>query len=355
MVMLEPSSENPLNMEAYSYYMSNTRDKVFEQLVHKSIVGGCLISGIAFYSTCISMEDSKSSGVSSNNSATGRVLGGCNISSPSKEYSNSGFMDTCSPDSSISKISFGFSSKRSEKGQKSIATDSPRNSNYICSSTATACINSNLEYLSSSRANTSVDQTVVTSFFNSASTVTGTQPPTAHSQNQNQRSQQPFVSPNSRKKRAYMDIENEYTSLTDSSSAPRSASMANMFQTGAGAGAGAGTEGKGFLVSPSGPSLLSYDNNRPGPATGEVGRGVGGIIIPPLLPNLVRQSSLEEWNQHIASACSQLSIGGTAAVARSGGGGGEGGGSIINDSVGGDASLSAHKRMKTTSAGDNFQ
>eukprot|EP00598_Pedospumella_elongata_P000935 CAMPEP_0184975386 /NCGR_PEP_ID=MMETSP1098-20130426/6666_1 /TAXON_ID=89044 /ORGANISM="Spumella elongata, Strain CCAP 955/1" /LENGTH=160 /DNA_ID=CAMNT_0027498119 /DNA_START=53 /DNA_END=532 /DNA_ORIENTATION=+ len=44
MLMLEPSPENPLNMEAYSYFLSQS--DTFDQLVQKSISGGCGISGV---------------------------------------------------------------------------------------------------------------------------------------------------------------------------------------------------------------------------------------------------------------------------------------------------------------------
>lgn len=46
--MLEPSPENPLNMEAYSYFLSQS--DTFDQLVQKSISGGCGISGVKFES-----------------------------------------------------------------------------------------------------------------------------------------------------------------------------------------------------------------------------------------------------------------------------------------------------------------
>ncbi len=48
MLMLEPSPENPLNMEAYSYFLSQS--DTFDQLVQKSISGGCGISGVKFES-----------------------------------------------------------------------------------------------------------------------------------------------------------------------------------------------------------------------------------------------------------------------------------------------------------------
>lgn len=51
MLLLEPSAENPLNMDAYSYYISQS--DTFEQLAQKSILGGCNISGVKFQSVCI--------------------------------------------------------------------------------------------------------------------------------------------------------------------------------------------------------------------------------------------------------------------------------------------------------------
>lgn len=48
MLLLEPSAENPLNMEAFSYYISQS--DTFEQLAQKSILGGCTISGVKFQS-----------------------------------------------------------------------------------------------------------------------------------------------------------------------------------------------------------------------------------------------------------------------------------------------------------------
>jgi hypothetical protein len=48
MLLIEPSAENPLNMDAYSYYISQS--DTFEQLVQKSIAGGCTISGVKFAS-----------------------------------------------------------------------------------------------------------------------------------------------------------------------------------------------------------------------------------------------------------------------------------------------------------------
>jgi len=46
MIMLEPSSENPLNIEAYSYYMSNFSQ--YEMHTQSSLQGGCIISGMKF-------------------------------------------------------------------------------------------------------------------------------------------------------------------------------------------------------------------------------------------------------------------------------------------------------------------
>lgn len=46
MLLLEPSAENPLNMDAYLYYISQS--DTFEQLAQKSILGGCTISGVRF-------------------------------------------------------------------------------------------------------------------------------------------------------------------------------------------------------------------------------------------------------------------------------------------------------------------
>jgi hypothetical protein len=48
MLLIEPSAENPLNMDAYSYYISQS--DTFEQLVQKTIIGGCTISGVKFAS-----------------------------------------------------------------------------------------------------------------------------------------------------------------------------------------------------------------------------------------------------------------------------------------------------------------
>jgi len=46
MIMLEPSSENPLNIEAYSYYMSNFA--MYEMHAQSSLAGGSIISGVKF-------------------------------------------------------------------------------------------------------------------------------------------------------------------------------------------------------------------------------------------------------------------------------------------------------------------
>ena len=54
MLLLEPSSENPLNMDAFSYYISQS--DTFEQLVQKSIYGGCTISGVKFSTVLIPDE-----------------------------------------------------------------------------------------------------------------------------------------------------------------------------------------------------------------------------------------------------------------------------------------------------------
>jgi len=54
MLLLEPSPENPLNMEAYSYFLSQS--DTFDQLVQKSISGGCGISGVKFESVLTSLS-----------------------------------------------------------------------------------------------------------------------------------------------------------------------------------------------------------------------------------------------------------------------------------------------------------
>jgi hypothetical protein len=52
MLLLEPSAENPLNMEAYSYYI--TQSDTFEQMVQRTIVGDCTIAGVKFSSVRLS-------------------------------------------------------------------------------------------------------------------------------------------------------------------------------------------------------------------------------------------------------------------------------------------------------------
>lgn len=48
MIMLEPSAENPCNIEALSYYISDSEK--FDKYVQQSIQGNCHISGIRFNS-----------------------------------------------------------------------------------------------------------------------------------------------------------------------------------------------------------------------------------------------------------------------------------------------------------------
>jgi hypothetical protein len=46
--MLEPSPDNPMNIESYSYFISNREQ--FDSNVQKSITGDCVLSGIQFRS-----------------------------------------------------------------------------------------------------------------------------------------------------------------------------------------------------------------------------------------------------------------------------------------------------------------
>ena len=79
MLLLEPSAENPLNMDAYSYYISQS--DTFEQLVQKSIDGGCIISGVKFSS--VKMTPDASSRITNNsNNYSKNGSGGFDLGTP---------------------------------------------------------------------------------------------------------------------------------------------------------------------------------------------------------------------------------------------------------------------------------
>jgi hypothetical protein len=54
MLMLEPSAENPLNIEASSYYLSKT--DTFDKMAQQSLKGGW-ISGVHFPSVCLTFNE----------------------------------------------------------------------------------------------------------------------------------------------------------------------------------------------------------------------------------------------------------------------------------------------------------
>ena len=77
MIMLEPSLDNPMNIEAYSYFISNP--ELFDHNTQKSIMGDCILSGIQFYSVISNIagdsgrsnDDLDRMDLSSNNSNNG--------------------------------------------------------------------------------------------------------------------------------------------------------------------------------------------------------------------------------------------------------------------------------------------
>lgn len=100
MLLLEPSAENPLNMDAYSSYISQS--DTFEQLVQKSIQGGCIISGIKFSS--VQMASHSNSLGESINRFTNK-----NNTSNNSIIEDGQYMESASPQSAMAVSSNGNS------------------------------------------------------------------------------------------------------------------------------------------------------------------------------------------------------------------------------------------------------